>query len=327
MPTVRANTGAVATSNYEARKLKIRSGMSLSLAKKLSNEDTVFIKADKEYYQEISKKVFEVVDFFCEKVEQVSVDEAYLDLSNPNGFEDATEKCRKIKEKIRNEIGLTCSIGLSVNKLIAKMASEENKPDGLTIIKENEINSFISKKKVSALHGLGPKSEKKLMEKGVITISDLQKVSLQELIKLFGKAKGEMFYNFSRGIDNREINSNREKQQLSRMITLKKDTNNFEEIKESVFLLSELVFKEAKKINKNFKTCSIIIITNKFETITKSKTLDEPILNVEELKNIELELLQNYLNESLSQIRRIGVRVSNFGGEFGFQKKLFDFGK
>jgi DNA polymerase IV (archaeal DinB-like DNA polymerase) len=323
--TVRENSGVIATSNYEARKLKIRSGMPILLAKKLSNEETIFIEADKPYYKEISEKVFEIVSMFCEKIEQVSIDEAYLDLANEKGFDGAEEKAKKIKEFLKGELGLTCSIGISVNKFLSKMASDENKPNGLTIIKQNEIDSFISNKKSSELPGLGPKASKLLHEKGVETISDLKTLSEMELVQLFGSAKGKQYYNFSRGIDERELKENREKKQISRMITLKKDTLNSEEILPSIKFLSEIVFKEIKKMQKSFKTTSLIIITNKFETLTKSHTSQTIVSTLDELNSITENLLKEFLSEAITPVRRIGVRVSSFEENYGYQKKLFDF--
>lgn len=323
MPTIRGG-GAIATCNYEARALRIRSGMSLSLAKKLSNFETIFINADKQYYKEISMKVFEIVDFFCEKVEQVSIDEAYLDLSNPEGFEKAEEICKKIKNKIKSDLSLTCSIGLAENMLIAKIASNEKKPDGFTKILPEKAIEFISKKEIKALPGLGPKSKKILEEYNIKTVNNLEKISREKLVELFGEIKGNQFYNFSRGIDERQVNPNREKQQISRLMTLKSDTSNFEEIKETVELMCEFVFNETNKLKKNFKTCSIIIITNKFETITKSKTISS-LITLSEFKEIELNLLNEFLKESIQLVRRVGVRVSNFDSNFGTQKKLFDF--
>ena len=325
MPTIRENTGAVATCNYDARALKIRSGMSLSLAKKLASSETVFIKADKEYYKEISSKVFELIDFYCSKVEQVSIDEAYFDLTNPEGFEKAIEVCEKIKERVRSELGLTCSIGLSTNKLIAKMASEEKKPDGLFTVLAKEVDSFLAKKEVGKIHGLGPKSTSILKNKGIRVVSELKTLAKRELIELFGEAKGSSFYDFARGIDNREIDTNREKQQISRMMTLKTDSSSIEEMQEPLALLCELVFNEVKKLKRVFLTCSIIIITPKFETITKSKTIGEPIKSIDELVKIEKQLLELFMSESLQKVRRLGVRVSNFSEDYGFQKKLLDY--
>ncbi len=323
VPTIRGS-GAVATSNYEARALKIRSGMALSLAKKLSNDETVFINVDKEFYSGISKKVFEIIDFFCEKVEQASIDEAYLDLTNPQGFDKAEEICFEIKKRIKNDLGLTCSIGLSFNKLLAKMASEEKKPDGFTKILPEQKESFLLKKKVKAIYGIGPSAEKILKKINVEKIIDLRKVSIEKLIEFFGESKGTMFYNFSRGIDERIVLLNREKQQISRMMTLKNDSVLLDEMKNTIDLLCEIVFNESKKIGKSFRTCSIIVITPSFESLTKSKTFDGET-NIQELKEIAYSLLKSFLEEYKKPVRRIGFRISNFDTDYGFQRKLCDF--
>lgn len=325
MPSLREGAGAIATCNYEARALKIRSGMPLSLAKKLSNTETIFINADKEYYQEMSEKVFEILDSFCEKVEQVSIDEAYFELTNPEGFGWAEEKCLKIKQMIRGELGLTCSIGLSVNKMLAKMASNEKKPDGFTIIKLETMNSFLSKKNVSALPGVGPKTEKLLNQKGIKTITSLKAVPVKDLIELLGEAKGIQLSEFSRGKDERKIEVNREKQQLSRMMTIEQDSFDFDFISKRTDFLCERVFNAVKLSGKNFKTISIVVVTKDIQTITRSKTIPEKIKSLDELKQMVQHLLEEYLSEGLGAVRRIGVRVSNFDEEKGMQKKLFDF--
>jgi len=325
MPSLRENSGAIATANYLARELKIKSGMPLQLAKKLANKETVFINADKEYYKELSKKVFEIVDFFCDKVEQVSIDEAYLDLTSLLGFEKAEDTCLKIKEKIKRELSLTCSIGLGINKFIAKLASNEKKPDGFFVVREN-VEKFLNKKKIRDLVGVGPKFEKTFKSIGINKIEDIKKHSKVELIELFGVAKGEEFYNFAFGIDERGVEPNREKQQVSRMITLKSDSRDFESIFEQIKLLCDLVFTDASKTHKKFKTASLVVINSNFETITKSRTKTE-ISSLDRLIELENSLLADFLNESISKVRRIGVRVSNFEEGKGDQKTLFDFKK
>jgi len=325
MPSIRENSGAIATCNYEARALKIRSGMSLALAKKLASVDTIFISADKNYYEEVSQKVFEIVDYFSENVEQVSVDEAYFDLTNPSGFDKAEEICIKIKQRIKSELGLTCSIGLSINKLLAKMASSYKKPDGLFVILPKDIDSFLLKQKISSLYGVGPKAEEIFEKNKINTILDLRSVNASILIEWFGEVKGKQLFDFAYGRDDRLIIPNREKQQLSRMMTLKSDTRDFDEAKQTIDFLADLVFKEAYKLKRQFKTASIIIVTSNYETVTKSKTKSDNMLSIEELKEIEYELLRAFLFESVQSIRRLGVKVSNFSDNSGYQRKLFDY--
>ena len=327
MPSIREGSGAIATCNYEARALKIKSGMPLSLAKKLANPQTVFINVDKSYYLELSQKVFDVIDFFCEKVEQVSIDEAYFELTDPAGFDKAKETCTKIKQRIKSEIGLTCSIGLSINKLLAKIAASVKKPDGLFVIEPKDVDSFLSKQKVGALHGVGPKSEEIFAKHGIAMVSDIKKFQKKDLIEWFGDAIGARFYDFAFGIDERAIESNREKQQLSRMMTISKDSREFDALKQNIDFLSGLLFSQIHALKKRFKTVSLIIVTTKMEMLTKSRTSAEPIEKLEELREVEYELLKDFLSESQSIVRRVGVRVSNFDEDTGFQQKLGDFSK
>ncbi|MCX6803588.1 MAG: DNA polymerase IV [Candidatus Diapherotrites archaeon] len=325
MPSLRENSGAIATCNYEARALKIRSGMPLSLAKKLASFETVFINADKPYYEDISQKVFEIVDFFCDKVEQVSIDEAYFDLSNPSGFSSARAVCVKIKQRIRAELGLTCSIGVSYNKLLAKMIASIKKPDGLFVVTQEESELFLSKQKVTALFGVGPKSEEIFKKYGVQLVSDIKKFKREDLVSWFGEANGSKLFDFAFGKDERVVDPNREKQQLSRMITIKQDSRDFEFVRQSIDFLSEMLYNNILGLKKHFKTVSLIIVTEKIETLTKSRTLSQPIESLMDLKQIEYALLKDFLNESHSLVRRVGVRVSNFDEDTGFQQKLFDF--
>jgi len=325
MPSIRENSGVVATCNYEARALKIRSGMPLSLAKQLANQHTTFINADKLHYEEIAQRVFEIVDFNCDKIEQVSIDEAYLDLTNPEGFDKAINICNKIKQTIFSELNLTCSIGISNSKFLAKMSSGIKKPGGFTIVKPEEVEHFLSKQRVSELPGTGPKAEEIFSRKHIHFVHDIKKHEIRELIEWFGDARGTQFYNFAFGIDEREVLPNREKQQLSRMITLEHNTNDFDSVWKSVDMLCDLVYREILKLNKKFRTVSLIIVNEKIETITRSKTRVERITSIEELRDIERVLLRDFLNESISNVRRVGVKVSNFDEDSGMQKKLFEF--
>ncbi|MDD3159741.1 MAG: DNA polymerase IV [Candidatus ainarchaeum sp.] len=322
--TIREGSGVVATSNYLARKLKISSGMPFSLAKRLADKNTVFIKSDKDYYEEISKKVFEIIDYFLENVEQVSIDEAYIDLTNNEGFDKSVEIVKKIKERIKSETGLTCSVGISFNKFLAKMASNEKKPDGLYVIKKPDYLNYLKNKPIDLLPGVGEKIKDNLNKIGVKQILDLNNKSLDELIVILGQAKAKTFFSFVNGVDDRLVISNREKQQISKLMTLKKDSLILEEILPTLYLMCDLISVEVNKSKKSFRTCSLIIINSKFETITKSKTIND-FISVSKLKEIEYLLLKEYLDEYKFAIRRIGVKVSNFNIDFGAQKKLFEF--
>lgn len=325
MPSIRENSGAIATCNYEARALKIKSGMPLSLAKKLADSSTVFINADKAYYEEISEKVFEIVDYFCERVEQVSIDEAYFDLSNPSGYEKAVELSMKIKQRIKSELGLTCSVGIGPNKLISKMICSLKKPDGLGVIKPDEVDSFLSKQRATDLIGVGEKSEEEFKKHGVLMVSDIKKFNKRDLVLWFGEAIGSRFYDFAFGIDPRTIEPNREKQQLSRLMTIKEDSRDYDVVVLNVEFLVDLLYKQVLDLKKNFRTISLIVVTDKMETITKSRTKPGDIESIDELKETSKELLKSFLNESSAYIRRVGVKVSNFEENTGFQKKLFDY--
>jgi len=187
------------------------------------------------------------------------------------------------------------------------------------------VESFLKNKNIREISGIGPKSEKKLNNLGVKTIGQLKELSKSDLIIAFGQLKGEQIYNFSRGQDTREINPNREKKQISRLITLKKDTLKFDEIIESIDFLCERVFNESLNIKKNFKTISIILIDVKNNAVSKSLTPLDEVNSLEKLKEVSAQLLRDVLKESMILFKRVGVRISNFDNDYGYQKKLFDF--
>jgi nucleotidyltransferase/DNA polymerase involved in DNA repair len=283
------------------------------------------MNADKPYYEEVSQKVFEIVDFYCDNIEQVSIDEAYLDLSNPFGFEKAERTAREIKARIFIDLQLTCSIGLSNTKFVAKMASGIKKPNAFNVVKPEQVEHFLSKERIGDLPGVGPKFEEKFKSNHVHFISDIKRHSVGDLIKWFGEANGKKFYDFAFGTDSRLVETNREKQQFSRMITLEEDSIDYGFISQRLEMLSDLVFREITKLNKKFRTVSLVIVTERIDNIVRSKTKAEAIKSAEELSQIETQLLRDYLNESVTPIRRVGVKVSNFGEDYGLQRKLFEF--
>jgi DNA polymerase IV (archaeal DinB-like DNA polymerase) len=329
------DSGAVATANYEARDLGIHAGMPIVFAKKKATQETVFLATDRDHYTEVSDRVMAIIREFSPVVEQVSIDEAYFDLSFCNDFKKAEELARKIKSEIRKKEKLTCSIGIGPNKLIAKMASGFQKPDGLTVVPEKEVLSFIEPMKVSKLHGVGPKTEQILNQIAIETVGDLRYVaskSLKTIESKFSKNKALWLKNIANGIDDSPLEPNAEQLQYSKMGTLKNDTNKFDEI---VYLLEEQASDVAQIVKKEkvkFKTVSIIPITTSIETHSKSKTLEEYTDSKEAILETAKDLLKEFLKDNPEIVlRRFGVRVSNLQRtaeakqEKNLQKSLFEF--
>jgi DNA polymerase IV (DinB-like DNA polymerase) len=299
------DSGAVATASYEARELGIHAGMPIIQAKRLGKE-AIFLPADREHYSRVSERIMDILQEYDEDLEQVSIDEAYLDISNRNPGNLAKE----IKDKIKQQEGLTCSIGIGPNKLIAKMASGTNKPDGLTIVKENEIRGFLKDLPVKKLFSVGPKTEKELNDLGVKTIGDLAKFPKEKLVQMFGGKRGRDLHNYANGIDERPVEP-REKQQLSRLASLKEDTDDVDKVKDLLRSLSKSLYERTKKEGVTFKTITFHAIDNRLQMYSRSRTIDES----KDLKAIEKtgeKLAEEFLKENPDIIlRRIGIRVSN----------------
>jgi DNA polymerase IV (DinB-like DNA polymerase) len=198
------DSGVVSTANYVARKFGVKSGMPIAWAKKLlKNEEAFFIPIRKEFYQQISDNVMRILHDYADKFEQVSVDEAFLDVTQQvNGdLKRGEALAKEIQGSIRVREGLTCSVGVGPNKLVAKIAAGQRKPDGLVTVQPNEVKDFLSPLQIGVLPGVGKKTEKRMLEKGIKTVGDLAIYRVEELRSVFGKANGTYFFKASKGID------------------------------------------------------------------------------------------------------------------------------
>ena len=193
-----ATMDEVSTASYEARKFGVYFKMPLKTAQELCPH-AVFLPVDHKEYLKVSERIKDILGKFCPIMEDAGIDEAFLDISYID--KPAEEIAKEIKKIIMNETGLTCSIGIAPNKLLAKMASDMQKPDGITIIKEGDLESRIWPLPVKRLLGVGPKTEQSLKEMGIETIGDLAAIPMDKLIERFGKSQGRYLYEASRGID------------------------------------------------------------------------------------------------------------------------------
>jgi len=313
------DSGAVATANYPAREFGIHAGMPISQAKKLGGDNCFYLPMDKEYYLKVSERIMELLRSHAEKFEQRSIDEAYLEIQG--GFEDAEIIAKKIKQEILEQEKVTCSVGIAENKILAKMASKMQKPDGLTILKTEDIEEKIHPLPVKKLHGIGPKAVEKLSLLEIKTIGDLAKADELKLVEVFGSIKGKEYFEKANGIDNSEVEE-QERQQLSKLGTLKENTRDLEVICDKI---SELLPDLEKKIEKPFRTVSIIAITKSLKIQTKSKTLTNSTKSISVVKDEARKLFEEFLKQNTEELRRCGVRVSNFEETQQKQKNLFNF--
>ncbi|MGB9732515.1 MAG: DNA polymerase IV [Candidatus Micrarchaeia archaeon] len=313
--------GVVSTCNYIARKYGIKSGMPISMAYKLKS-DAVFLPVDEEYYESVSSKIMLLLRGYAGKFEQVSIDEAFLDISNMVGsFEEAYEYAQKIKDAITANFGLPCSIGVGPNKLIAKMACEAAKPNKIKVVKSEEAKEFLAPLPLEKLYGVGKKSAEKLKEMGFKTIGDIANSNKQMLIDKFGSF-GLEIYNYANAIDEDEVIETYEAKSIGREYTFEEDTDDSERLKRKILELASEVIKDVEKGGFYFRVVTIKLRYRDFEEHLHSKNLGHYIQDKEKLARIAIALFEK--NSTGEKIRKIGLRVSNLIKSKG-QKKLSEF--
>ena len=298
--------GVVSTASYEAREFGIHSAMPLRTAYKLCPK-AIFLPVDYEEYSKVSREIKAILKAFTPIIEDLGIDEAFLDISSI--YRPSEEIAREIKKKIKDEAGLTCSIGIAPNKLLAKMASDMQKPDGLTVIMENDIQSRIWPLSVRKLWGVGPKTEAYLKEMGVQTVGDLVSLSLDRLIEEFGQSYGSYLYEASRGIDESLLVTRWEPKSISRETTFQRDVDNWQVIAKTLVELTKEVVINMKEEGYQGRTVSLKIRFNDFKTYTRAKTLSRDTDSEEEIRKAAFDCLGRL--ELKKKVRLIGVRVSH----------------
>jgi len=324
-------SGAVSTCNYIARESGIRAGMSCSKAKKL-NSEAVFLPVRKDFYTSVSDRIMEILRSYTdvretgEAFEQISIDEAFLEITEKTGgdFNLAFEVGTQIKNEIKDKEKLTCSVGIGPNKLIAKMASSVQKPDGITVISPEKLENFLWPLKVSKLWGIGNVTTGKLQEMGIVTVKDLAEHDVIDLISTFGKTRGIWLKQAAAGIDNSPVKERNGSEQIGRIATLPEDTLDINLISQLLDRLSGDVISKLDSRELSFRTITVTVINSKFKMYTKSRTLNHPTYSKEVLLEVTREILNEFLSESWTELRRVGVRVGELQKRVG-QKSLFDY--
>jgi DNA polymerase IV len=305
--------GVVAAASYEARKFGIRSAMPASRAM-AACRDLVIVHPDFKKYTEVSRRLYNFYKEYTDLIEPLSLDEAYLDVTeNKKQIPYATEIAIALKERIKKELGLTASAGVAPNKLLAKIASDEKKPDGLFVIKPHQVDPFMQKLDVKKIWGVGKVTLSKLNRMGVFTCGDLQRYSTEELSGLFGKF-GHSLYSFCRGIDERPVITEREIKSVGAETTFRTDYLDVEKIKEAIFKQAERVSGRLKKNNLEGRTITIKIKYADFSQITRSVTLEYPICNAEKIYKAAEKLLEK-TEAGERKIRLVGVSAGNLRQE------------
>jgi DNA polymerase IV (archaeal DinB-like DNA polymerase) len=302
--------GVVSTSNYEARKAGIRSGLPISRAWKLCPQ-AVYLPPNFPLYIQISNEIMSIVRSYSDKFEQWGIDEAFLDVSSKvRNFLEARDLANLIKQKILEKENLTCSIGVGPNKLIAKVASDYQKPDGLTVVTEEEAEKFLEPLPVRKLLWVGRKTEERLKSMGVKTIGELAHFDPSILTETFGIAGTQMFL-MAHGKDRSEVQERGEVKSISHETTFEQDEADTSKVLEALDSVVADVSEEAFNQKLFFKTVTIKIRYENFETHTRSKTLQFMTNRSKDLRKTAIELTLPLL-VSDRKIRLIGVRVSSF---------------
>lgn len=319
--------GVVSTANYKARDYGIRSAMPISLAWRLAKAAeakgepaAVFIGGSFAEYEKVSCAIMEYLRPLGDAFEQASVDEAYLDVSSRGSFEAATTLARAIKDHVKSAERLSCSIGIGPNKMVAKIASDAEKPDGLTVIAPERVRVFLDLLPVRKIPGIGPKSEKALLAENVHTVRDLRLLPEGKLEKLFGKW-GKDMARAARGADESEIAESHEAKSFGAQETFERDTLDAPSLVAALTELACGVFRETKKEDVGFRGVTLTVRFADFETKTRSCTLPAVLADEKAFAGEALKLLLPFLdareNPKRKPIRLLGVRAERLAGELG----------
>lgn len=303
--------GVVATCSYEARKFGIRSAMPSKRALQLCPH-VIFVRPRFAAYKEVSQKVREIFHRYTDIIEPLSLDEAYLDVTeDKQNIGSAIEIAKLIKQAIKDELQLTASAGISINKFVAKIASDLNKPDGLTFIGPSKIESFMESLAVEKFYGVGKVTAEKMKNMNLHTGADLKKLSEDELVKHFGKT-GRFYYKIVRGIDDRPVEPHQETKSLAAEDTFPYDLTDVDEMNIELDKIARTVCNRLQHYQLKGRTITLKIKYGDFKQITRSKSLPTGVNDFDTIAITSKELLLASGIED-KKIRLLGISLSNFG--------------
>lgn len=303
--------GVVATASYEARRFGIHSAMSSKRALQLCPE-VIFIRPRFSVYKEVSNKLREIFSRYTDLIEPLSLDEAYLDVTrDKKNIDSAIEIAKQIRQAIKDELHLTASAGVSVNKFVAKIASDIKKPDGLTFIGPSKVESFIENLPVEKFFGVGKVTAEKMKGMNLFTGADLKKLTEQDLVKHFGKV-GHFYYNIVRGIDTRNVEPERETKSVGAEDTFLHDLNSLDDMNEELSRIAQTVYNRLKKHSLTGRTLTLKVKYSDFKQITRSQSFLHPISECDDILATAKLLLSSVFSEN-KKVRLLGITLSNFG--------------
>ena len=301
--------GVVAAASYEARKFGVFSAMPSLTAKKKCPE-LLFVKPRFDVYRQVSEQIRDIFHEYTDLVEPLSLDEAYLDVTqNKKGLPSATLIAREIKQRIFEKTALKASAGVSINKFLAKIASDQDKPDGLYVITPDKAEAFVDTLPIEKFHGIGKVTAAKMHELGIIKGSDLKKLEEAALVRYFGKT-GHYYYQIARAKDDRDVNPHRVRKSIGAERTFETDISDDESLENEVIRIAAILQERIRKSGKSGRTVTLKVKYADFEQITRSHTVADPISGAEDIRKAGLSLLHSILPINKG-IRLLGLTLSS----------------
>jgi len=317
--------GVVAGCSYEARKFGVHSAQPISRAYKLCPEG-VYLRPDFALYEEVSSRIMEILRSFCDKLEPMGLDEAFLDFSGKaTDFEEAAKIAKQIKDKIKAQERLNCSIGVAPNKAIAKIASDHQKPDGLTVVTPEQARDFLHPLPVSRISGVGEKSAEVLRSVGVKTIGDLANFPPARMVELFGKW-GITMWEIANGVDESPVVTSYDTKSISTETTFEQDIEDKHAVIESLDKQAKEVYQRAVQEGFLWRTIGIKLRFEDFSTFTRSKSRSDYTNRLDIVQSFVRSLFGEFERDP-RKIRLVGVRLSNLRQADLSQETLLEWSK
>jgi len=301
--------GVVAAASYEARVFGVRSAMP-SVTAKRKCPDLIFVRHRFDVYREVSNQIRDIFRHYTPHVEPLSLDEAYLDVTDDiRGIGSATRIAELIRAKIREETGLTASAGVSYNKFLAKLASDQNKPDGLCVIRPGQGAAFVQSLPVRRFHGIGPKGAEKMARLGIETGADLAAKDADWLRRHFGSF-GEYLYRAARGIDLRPVRANRIRKSIGGERTFSEDISDEDALRDTLERIITIVWDRIAEKKARGRTVTLKLKYNDFQQATRSRSLPQPVSDRQLFANTARAILEDEMPLPMP-IRLMGLTLSN----------------
>ena len=324
-----STSGAVATASYEAREHGVQSAQAISEAidrlppraqvdSEYDGPTGIYCPVDMEYYTEQAERIKAVLRSHTERMREVSIDEAYLDVTDRTTWADAETYAAQIQDRIETEVGLPASVGVGPNMAVAKVASDHDKPNGLVVVHPDEVRAFLADLDVRELHGVGPKTAGRLRESGLETVGDLATADREWLVDRFGE-RGREMYHRANGIDRRPVEERGDPKSLSRESSFDGPVSDDTVVREKVRALAEAVARRATDRGATYRTIGIKVVEPPYSVHTREQSLAGPIDDPTIVKAVAFELLEEFEDTA---IRKVGVRVSNLSFADGEQSAL-----